>query len=71
MDYKKILKLSLATFVMTVFLFLLSFKVVMFIVKKEIKTPSQRKWLMIILIFFYNPFIKVSYELTDISPKKN
>jgi len=36
MDYKKILKISLATTFVTVFLFLLSFKVAMFIVKKEI-----------------------------------
>ena len=43
MDYKKILKLSLATFVMTVFLFLLSFKVVMFIVKKEINSLLDNK----------------------------
>ena len=36
MDYKKILKISLATVFVTVFLFLLGFKVAMFIVKKEI-----------------------------------
>ncbi len=36
MDYKKILKISLATAFVTVFLFLLGFKVAMFIVKKEI-----------------------------------
>ena len=53
MDYKKILKLSLATFVVTVFLFLLSFKVVMFIVKKEINTLLDS-----------NDFEKKIYSLT-------
>ena len=53
MDYKKRLKLSLATFVVTAFLFLLSFKVVMFIVKKEINTLLDS-----------NDFEKKIYSLT-------
>ena len=53
MDYKKILKFSLATFVMTVFLFLLSFKIVMFIVKKEINSLLDN-----------NEFEKKIYSLT-------
>ena len=36
MDYKKILKISLATVIFTVFLLLLSLKTALFIVKKEI-----------------------------------
>ena len=36
MNYKKILKISLASVVITMFLFLLGFKVAIFIVKKEI-----------------------------------
>jgi hypothetical protein len=38
MNYTKILKISLASIVVTLFLFLLSFKLVTFIIKKEINS---------------------------------